>query len=1525
MVVGEASVIIVPETAGFAAALDAESEGAFANFKKDAETAGDDAGTGLRAGVRDEAGKIEGDLGEVGANAGLAMRKGVEDGSKGVENDLGDLGAAAGVNLRKGVEGEASKLESDLGNVGNVAGGKLREGVKGETGKLADDMEKDGEEGGDRLSKGMGKGMEKLAGLISNTGLPLGGLSSKVDNAGKAMQDADGKVSGFSGTLSHLGGYALLGVGAGFAVAAVAGIKLAESMQTAEVSIANASGTGVNAAKAIGDAFLGTAFKSTFSGLEMAKAYAVVAAQLKSTEGHALSTGDAMKVMSAASDLAEAKQIDLGSATETVAKTMQVFGLKADEAAHASDVLYQGSEATKQSVESLGNQLAKMKSKLGETSGSIGQLTGLLVDMTNQHITGRAAVTGLSTGLNTLEKSAEATGTATRAQKSAFEALSPSLQALAKRYEDGSLTSKEFKKETEGLSPAQATLVASFTKASTAVQAAQSKYKELGVTAFDSQGKFVGMGSIIDQLAPKFQKMSKEQQLAAATTLFSAGAAKQMTAIIDAGPAAYNKATAAVEKHGAAEAAAKKQGETLKGEVERLGKGVEDLANRFGGVLIPVVTKLAKTLADTTVFVAQHKAAMIALAVVIGGPLVVAISAYVATVVSAAASSVAAFATIASGAELAEGQTLGATASMAAGWISSTAEAVTAAGATVASWVGIGDAAMAGGAATAAGIAIGTAGISLLVVGIVELASHWKEVWGDIKAVVSDAVSFIEGHWKLLLPILLGPFGLLIDGIVKFHTQITGVFTSIVNFITTAWTKVKASASELITSLVSFFSQLPGRLTGFFTTIVNFVIATWTRIRATAQELVNSVVTFFSALPGRIAGFFTTVGSDAQHVWDTIKRDVSTLVEDVIDYFKELPGRITSGISNLAGDVAKVWNQIGKGASGLIGEIVKFFSGLPGEVMGVVSKLPAEMLKLGEHMVEGVIHGFEKLAGSLLSAAEKTLLSPIEKVAKKLGISSPSKVTEKHGEAIVEGYATGMKKAAPKMEAAAADVSQTVLKWAKLAEEAAAKYHVSAALLLADIDAESSGDPLAKSSAGAQGLTQFMPGTAQEYGVKYGAGPAETRSQVFGQAKYLTDLGVQQDARLALEKYNGAPGSAESTSYATEVLGKESGYSHALGSGSKSSATNSTEQKAALDKQVAQQHQALAEWVAKTTASVADGTKAQKAAVAQEIADRKAMVAKEIADEKAGLTVQQAQQKVELQKQTSDQKAGNSVLDKMLEAIHSGSLKTLEKTLYTVHLDGLAKIEKDLDSDHKTALAKLSGELVKVHKEALEKQTALEVKATKEVDEKAAAAAAKVREANEKAAEKAAEEQVKAREASEKAAEEAANAQAAAITKATTIVSDEASNKTQEISDSTKVALDKQAEIGLSGTEAIAAHLQTVFDEVTQQGDKEIGVAKVAEDQAAGTGVIAEAEAARHLAEVENAAKIREAEAQSKEELAAKGNAASTTTTQTNAPINVYINGTGLSNAGIVAEIGWAAKIGTLPVAPPPTPITTPA
>jgi len=90
---------------------------------------------------------------------------------------------------------------------------------------------------------------------------------------------------------------------------------------------------------------------------------------------------------------------------------------------------------------------------------------------------------------------------------------------------------------------------------------------------------------------------------------------------------------------------------------------------------------------------------------------------------------------------------------------------------------------------------------------------------------------------------------------------------------------------------------------------------------------------------------------------------------------------------------------------------------------------------------------------------------------------------------------------------------------------AASRWGVSAALLAAQLMAESNFNPFAVSPAGAQGIAQFMPGTAASYGLE---DPFDPVAAIDAQAHLMSDLiRLLGSPELALAGYNAGPGAVE--------------------------------------------------------------------------------------------------------------------------------------------------------------------------------------------------------------------------------------------------------------------------------------------------------------------------------------------------------------------------------------------------------------
>jgi hypothetical protein len=95
-------------------------------------------------------------------------------------------------------------------------------------------------------------------------------------------------------------------------------------------------------------------------------------------------------------------------------------------------------------------------------------------------------------------------------------------------------------------------------------------------------------------------------------------------------------------------------------------------------------------------------------------------------------------------------------------------------------------------------------------------------------------------------------------------------------------------------------------------------------------------------------------------------------------------------------------------------------------------------------------------------------------------------------------------------------------RFAPILRDAAQRWNVSAKLLAAQLYAESGFNPFAVSGAGAQGIAQFMPGTAATYGLR---DPFDAKRSIDAEGRLMADLlGRFGSIPLALAAYNAGPG-----------------------------------------------------------------------------------------------------------------------------------------------------------------------------------------------------------------------------------------------------------------------------------------------------------------------------------------------------------------------------------------------------------------
>lgn len=261
--------------------------------------------------------------------------------------------------------------------------------------------------------------------------------------------------------------------------------------------------------------------------------------------------------LSAALNLAASDNLDLGTAASIAATTMQQFGLSGKDAGHVADLLAAGANKALGGVEDLANGLKFVGPVAASMGVSLDETTAALASFANQGILGEQAGTSLRGVLSSL--------------------TSPSSQAKA-------------------------------------------QLDELGVTLYDSQGKFLGLANMAGQLKTAYSGMTDAQRDASLGVIFGNQQITAARLLYQQGAEGINKWTTAVNEQGYAAKIAAQQMDNLSGDVTKLGNAFNVSLIKAGsaadGVLRGLVqagTDLVKSFADAPPAVQATILAVVAL------------------------------------------------------------------------------------------------------------------------------------------------------------------------------------------------------------------------------------------------------------------------------------------------------------------------------------------------------------------------------------------------------------------------------------------------------------------------------------------------------------------------------------------------------------------------------------------------------------------------------------------------------------------------------------------------------------------------------------------------------------------------------------------------------------------------------------------------------------------------------------------------------------------------------------------------
>lgn len=624
----------------------------------------------------------------------------------------------------------------------------------------------------------------------------------------------------------------------------------------------------------------------------------------------------------AVTSLAAAGEVDLVRAAEITANSMNLFSISGDKASHVADVFAQAASQSSAGVEDLGLALNQV--------GGVAKLVGLsfedtinaLSQMADAGYKGSDAGTSVKTMLLSLQPS-------TLRQRELFDELGITTEGMGNRF-------------------------------------------------FDAQGKLKPLIEIQKVLQDVTKGMTDAQRTATLEQIGGTDAIRALGVFTTGATEATEKYNQTLSKEGAAQEAAAKRLDNLKGSMEQFKGSVETALIRIGQLgqgpvrsVVDFLTRMVNGFGNLSKETQQW---------IIGGILAVGVligmlGAFVLTV-GAIMKVVVAFRQFKAALEVIKGLQL-------------LTKAMTALNASF----------------LANPVFLIIAGLVLLAAGLYLLYKRSETFRKAVDAVWQAAqrafdyilnagkavVDFFVNNWKLIIGVLF-PFIGIPMLIIANWSKIVGFFKSlpgiIGGFLLMLVTKAIEFGVNFFQAVVGFLVQLPGKFVEAFAFIVGFMVGFTVRMILMAMEFgynfIEAVLRFLITLPGKLQDIFISIiVAVASWVVDMLGKAVdlgSRFLNAIVEFFTQLPGRIWDFLTAAATNTANwVVDMVGKAVdlgTRFFNAIVDWFQQLPGRIRDFlvdasiaianwVTESIDKALQMGRDFFNGVINGIEGMPGAV--------------------------------------------------------------------------------------------------------------------------------------------------------------------------------------------------------------------------------------------------------------------------------------------------------------------------------------------------------------------------------------------------------------------------------------------------------------------------------------------------------------------------------------------------------------------------------
>jgi hypothetical protein len=315
------------------------------------------------------------------------------------------------------------------------------------------------------------------------------------------------------------------------------------------------------------------------------------------------------------------------------------------------------------------------------------------------------------------------------------------------------------------------------------------------------------------------------------------------------------------------------------------------------------------------------------------------------------------------------------------------------------------------------------------------LVNHWSSISGFFSDIWKSVVGFFSDAARDIGDVVTFIIGIPAD-IGNFFAALPGILG---NAATTAGRALLNGLKTAGSAVLDFFKNLPynagfllGRLTAILLKAGGDAINGLFHGINVAWDAVGA---WFIALPGNIKSFTIDAGkwllNAGIDVITVLKNGIVTAAEAVGQFFLNLPKDIQNFFASagtwLSTSGLHILEGLGRGIVNGSNAVEAWFYNLPGNVLSWLGDVGSWLLNAGKNIVMGLLHGIENAGSWLLDQIKSFAKGVIAGFLSAFGVHSPATTMQPVGAGIVMGVAKGITDNLHLMTSAAQTAVSTVM------------------------------------------------------------------------------------------------------------------------------------------------------------------------------------------------------------------------------------------------------------------------------------------------------------------------------------------------------------------------------------------------------------------------------------------------------------------------------------------------------------------